>query len=536
MNIVIYARYSSEAQKKDSITQQVNACKEFAEQNGMKVIKVYKDEAKTGRNDDRDDFQRMIRDSRHKGFEAVLVWKFDRFARNMKDALNNESALEQNGVKVISATELIPEGAIGIIVKAVLLGINEYYSVDLSEKSQRGSNANAQKGLYNGGTVPLGFKIVNKEYAIDEDTAPYVQKIFSMYASGKSVVEIFEYLNDRGIISSKGSKFNKDSLHHMLKNEKYLGIYSYGGTKLPDRIPRLVSDELFMSVKKMLEINKRNPGRRRAKEDYILTGKLFCGHCRDTGVDEEKQKMIGHSGNSKTKHCYYKCKNEKNCGKKMVGKQYIEEYVLERCKTLLSDKNIEKIARTIYLVTQKDNANQTLMHLLQKLKDCQKAKSNVMKSLDTCEDDSVRHDIFARLKQLNAEIEALEPVIALEKTKTFGADEEETKYFLTQFREYDILDMAHRKALVNMLVNKIYLYDGHDSDKIVPNFRITFLLNAGKDTVEITDELYIDIKKKTGADKLCLIQDSCHQNFSKENADNHYDYQRFPFLPDPLRA
>lgn len=177
-NIVIYARYSSDAQKRDSIKQQVDACKKYAANNDMNIVKIYKDEAKTGRNDDRDAFQQMLRDSRHKTFDAVLVWKFDRFARNMRDALNNEHILEENGVKVISATELIPDGSIGIIVKAVLLGINEYYSIDLSEKTQRGSSANAQLGKFLGGTVPFGFKIIDREYTIDEDTAPYVKKIF----------------------------------------------------------------------------------------------------------------------------------------------------------------------------------------------------------------------------------------------------------------------------------------------------------------------------------------------------------------------
>ncbi len=80
-NIVIYARYSSDAQKRDSIKQQVDACKKYAANNDMNIVKIYKDEAKTGRNDDRDAFQQMLRDSRHKTFDAVLVWKFDRFAR-----------------------------------------------------------------------------------------------------------------------------------------------------------------------------------------------------------------------------------------------------------------------------------------------------------------------------------------------------------------------------------------------------------------------------------------------------------------------
>lgn len=509
-NIVIYARYSSDAQKRDSIKQQVDECTKYAELNDMNIVKVYKDEAKTGRNDDRDAFQQMLKDSRHKTFDAVLVWKFDRFARNMRDALNNEHILEENGVKVISATELIPDGAIGIIVKAVLLGINEYYSVDLSEKTQRGSNANAQQGKFLGGTVPFGFKIVDREYTVDENTAPYVQKIFSMYASGVSVVEICQYLNDSGIRSSLGAKFNNNSLHTMLKNKRYLGTYIYKDIVIPNRIPQLVDKDLFDSVQKVLEQNKKNPARKRAKEDYILLGKLFCGHCRDNGVDEEHQKMVGHSGNASKKYCYYKCKNEKSCGKKMVGKQYIEDYVLEKCKELLTDKNIKTIAKKISAITQKDNANYLLVHMQKQVQEKIKAKENQMRSLDTCDDDSIRQEIFARVKELKAEIDTLESSIAVEKTKTLSFNEEEIKYFLTRFRDYDILHIEHRKALVNMLINKIYLYDNQDGDKKINNYKITIIFNVGRETMEVTEELYRDIKKNTGIDKFCISNGSCH--------------------------
>lgn len=511
-NIVIYARYSSDAQKRDSIKQQVDECTKYAEAHDMNIVKVYKDEAKTGRNDDRDEFQRMLRDSRHNTFDAVLVWKFDRFARNMRDALNNEHILEENGVKVVSATELIPDGAIGIIVKAVLLGINEYYSVDLSEKTQRGSNANAQLGKFLGGTVPFGFKIVNQEYTRDEDTAPYVKKIFSMYASGVSVVEICQYLNDRGIRSSLGAKFNNNSLHTMLKNERYLGTYIYKDVVIPNRIPQLVDKDLFDNVQKILEQNRKNPARKRAKEDYILLGKLFCGHCRDNGVDEEHQKIVGHSGNASRKYCYYKCKNEKNCGKKMVGKQYIEDYVLEKCKSLLTDKNIKMLSKKISDIAKKDNANHLLEHMQKQLQEKERAKDNQLRALDTCDNDIIRQEIFARVKELKAEIDKLESSIAVEKTKTLAFNEEEIKHFLTLYRDYDILSIAHRKALINMLVNKIYLYDDNDGDKITPNYRITIIFNAGKDTVEITDELYKDIKEQTGSDKFCILNDLAHHS------------------------
>lgn len=242
-----------------------------------------------------------------------------------------------------------------------------------------------------------------------------------------------------------------------------------------------------------------------------MLGKLFCGHCRDNGVDEEHQKMVGHSGNASKKYCYYKCKNEKNCGKKMVGKQYIEDYVLEKCKSLLTDKNIKMLAKKISAIAKKDNANHLLEHMKKQLQEKERAKDNQLRALDTCDDDIIRQEIFVRVKELKAEIDKLESSIAVEKNKTLAFNEEEIKYFLTLFRDYDILDIAHRKALVNMLVNKIYLYDDHNGDKATGNYKITIIFNAGKDTVEITDELYKDIKKQTGLDKFCISNGLAHQ-------------------------
>lgn len=81
---------------------------------------------------------------------------------------------------------------------------------------------------------------------------------------------------------------------------------------------------------------------------------------------------------------------------------------------------------------------------------------------------------------------------------------------MTQFRDYDILNIAHRKALVNMFVNKIYLYDDRSDNDVTGNYKITIIFNAGKDTVEVTDELYKDIKKNTKADNVCILNGSGH--------------------------
>ena len=163
MKAVIYARFSSDRQREESIEGQLRECHEYAHNNGIKVINEYVDRALSAskETEKRLEFLRMIRDSNKGLFDIVLVWKLDRFARNRYDSAHYKAALKKNGVKVVSATEHIADGPEGIILESMLEGMAEYYSAELSEKIHRGQKDNALKGLNNGGAVPLGY-VLNK--------------------------------------------------------------------------------------------------------------------------------------------------------------------------------------------------------------------------------------------------------------------------------------------------------------------------------------------------------------------------------------
>ena len=103
MKAVIYARYSSDSQREESIEGQLRECKEYAERNGITVLSTYIDRALSAKTDNRPDFQRMIKDSANGLFDIVLVWKLDRFARNRYDSAHYKAILKKNGVKVVSA-------------------------------------------------------------------------------------------------------------------------------------------------------------------------------------------------------------------------------------------------------------------------------------------------------------------------------------------------------------------------------------------------------------------------------------------------
>ena len=200
MNGVIYARYSSDNQREESIEGQLRECMAFAEKNDITILNTYIDRAFSAKTDNRPEFQHMISDSKKKMFDVVLVWKYDRFARNRLDSLMYKQLLQRNNIKLISVTEPIMNSSVGIIVESMIDSYNEYYSAELAEKVTRGMTENALKGKYNGGTLPIGYYIdENKYFQIDPLTAPIVLEAFQKYDEGMTMKEIVDYLRLKGL-------------------------------------------------------------------------------------------------------------------------------------------------------------------------------------------------------------------------------------------------------------------------------------------------------------------------------------------------
>ena len=157
MTGIIYARYSSDNQREESIDGQIRECKEFAEKNDIRIIDTYIDKALSAKTDNRPLFQQMIKESPKGLFDVIIVWKLDRFARNRYDSAHYKNILKKNGVKVISATEAISSGAEGILLESMLEGYAEYYYAELAEKINRGLTENAMKCKFNSDPITFGF-------------------------------------------------------------------------------------------------------------------------------------------------------------------------------------------------------------------------------------------------------------------------------------------------------------------------------------------------------------------------------------------
>lgn len=483
MNVAIYARFSSSSQREASIEEQEKICREYAGRNQYIVVKVYSDSALTGRNDNRPELRKLLADSSKKLFDVVLVYSIDRFGRNLVQTLQNEGKLNENGVTLISVTERFTNDPSGRFFRSLMMAHAQYYSDELSQKIKRGMDYNGENCLCTGGNIALGYK-VNKEsmrFEINLSTAPIVQMVFEMYAGGKTVTEITNHLNSLGYKTARGVPFNKNSLHTMLKNKRYIGIYTYKGKEIPDGLPRIISDELFNKVAEIMSKNKKAPARAKAKVEYLLTTKLFCGFC--------KEMMTGFSATGKQGRVYnyYICNGKKNkkCDKKMVKKDYIEDLVVSQCRKLLTPSNIQKIAQEIVAVFEEQNGTSNLKHLKRLLSENERKRKNTINSIMECGEESVRKALYGEIPALDSERTKIEQQIAKEELVLPTLTEPKIKFFLTALKKGNVNDIKYRKTLINIFVNKIFLYDD----------RVTITFNSGDEPVTIDDILLSEIEE-----------------------------------------
>lgn len=474
MKAVIYARYSSDSQREESIEGQLRECTAFAEKNGITVLRHYIDRVFSARTDNRPEFQNMIKDSGKKLFDMIIVWKLDRFARNRYDSARYKAALKKNGVKVVSATEIISEGAEGIILESVLEGYAEYFSADLSEKVVRGMTENALKCVFNGGTIPMGY-IIDQEQHFQPDplTAPMVLEAFKRYDEGATMKAVRDWLNLHGMKNNKGRPLNYNSVEYMLKNRRYIGEYKYREIVIPDGIPAIVPKDLFDRVQSRMEKNRRAPARHKAEDDYLLTTKLFCGHCGAL--------MFGECGTSQNGavHHYYKCasvkKRQGNCKKKTVRKVWLEDLVVNAVMNMImDDAAIDAIVSMLMDLQDRENTNLPLYE-----RQLAEINTSIENLLNAIQQGILTRSTKARLEELEAARDEAEARLACEKIASPKISEDFMRFWLHRFRKLDVQQQNHRQMLIDSFINAIYLYD----DKIV----ITFNYKEGTKTVTFDD-------------------------------------------------
>ena len=483
LTAAIYARYSSSAQNDASIEQQVAECTQYARKNNLNVVTTFEDRAMSGRSDNRPGFQRMIRAAERGEFQVLLTYKSNRIARNMYDALRYENRLDKAGVKVVYCKEDFGDNAAGRMALRVMMSINEFYSDNMAEDIRRGLKDSASKGKVVG-AIPYGYKKgADGRPVIDEDIAPIIQEIFQRVMADEAYIDIANDLNARGYRTQHGKQWGKSSFQTILHNERYTGVYIYGDIRIEGGIPAIIDEEVFAAVQKITSSRKASHARHRENEDYLLTGKLFCGHCLGP--------MVGVSGTGRhgAVFFYYACQTKRlshTCDKKNVRKAALEEEVaraVQEC--VLKDDTIEWIADEVMAVSKRQEEQSQLAYYQGRLADVKKQIANILRAVEM---GIITDEFKGRAAELQREKEELTSLIAIEKMGVLQVDREHVVHYLHTLRKGDPKDIAFQKTIIRDFVRAIYLYD--DCFKLVVDFtgkKDTYTCKFSADTATADD-------------------------------------------------
>ena len=409
---VIYARYSSESQNEQSIEGQLRVCTAYAESHNLLVLKQYIDRAMTGRNDARPEFQQMLHDSHDRKFEIVLVYKLDRFSRNKYESVIHKKTLKDNGVAVISATEGIPDTPEGVILESLLEGMNQYYSMELSQKVHRGLTECYLKGNFTGGIVRYGYKVVNKKLVVVEEEAEIIREVYFKYAQGYTVPDILTSLENRNLRGRKGKPFNLKYLYDLLCYPKYRGLVEHDGVVYDNIFPRIISDEIWEKVEQRHKEDALGAGVK-TSSNYLLSGRLYCGKCFHP--------MVGISAyGRKNKYYYYACnrgrRNTNECEAIPAERDSIHNAVFNTTCQLVADNNM--IAELAHLIMREHERavknDYTLQALESQLSTTKRAIENMLKAIES---GIITDQTKERMEELQARARQLQMDINVEKIR-----------------------------------------------------------------------------------------------------------------------
>lgn len=449
MRGVIYARFSSHAQREESIEQQIDECREFAQKNGIEIVGVYSDEAISGRTDVRPEFQRMMRDAAKSQFDVVIAYKSNRISRHMLHALQYQDRLERLGISTLYAREEFGNTPSGRFALRMMQSMNQFYSENMAEDIKRGLMDNAKQCKANG-SLPYGYKRgADGRFEIVPAEADIVRLIFDDCVHGVPYVETARKLNGEGLRTRRGKTWTDSTFIRLLKNDAYIGVYSYSDVRVEGGVPPIVDRAVFEAAQERLKTRKVH----RKGEAFLLSGKLFCGRCNAP--------MTGVSGKSHTGtiYYYYRCRNQKRglCDMPIVPKD-IEDRVADIVREqILVPETIGQIADALLEFQASQNIGAERDAVAEQLKDIRSQINNILGAIERgIYSDSVAErlrDLEQRQKDLRSRYDRLKDVPLY--------DREHIIFALSKFAEDVANSKQYKKVIINTFVKAVWIYDDH---------------------------------------------------------------------------
>ena len=467
INAVGYARYSTEFQTDNSIAYQTTAIQEYCEKHDINLLKVYSDEAMTGTNTNRPAFQQMLAAAEQHLFDAVIIYDISRGSRNVVDWFSFRQEMARIDIQVISCNQHLGDilDPNTYLTELITAGIGQHMVLDTRKKSIDGKNERAKKGIFCGGTPPLGYDINDGNYIINPKEAKIVQTIFTMYADGHSYNEILKELD--GAVGKAGRPLGKNSLYSILKNERYIGVYTWnkrkikimgkwaGGRPNPDivrienAIPPIIDETIWRKVEERMKDNSRRATSKSCRHNYLLSGLIQCDKCGAT--------FVGHTSTNQKKIStpYYICGNKyrtHTCCTKNINADRLETFVVMQIKHYLKTADFETLADEIC-----KQVNSAAPDVSAEKKELSEIETKITNGINAILGGVNIPELKDEVDKLRIRKSELEDVITYkEKNKTRTLNRDKLVEMLKESAEN--IDSTDSNTLIRNFVTKIYAH------------------------------------------------------------------------------
>ena len=472
----------------ESIDAQIRAIEEYADKNDIKIVNKFIDRAKSATSDKRPAFQEMIKycEADNTGISMVIVHKLDRFSRDKYDSAMYKQKLKVKGIRVVSVLENLDNSTESLILESVIEGMAQYYSANLAREVAKGQKENALKALHNGGDAPLGYDVAfDKTYLVNEEEAQAVKIIFDMYVNGYSYSNIIDKLNDLGYKTKRGNKFGKNSLHGILSNEKYTGVYVFNKTqrkgvngkrnghkqksddeiiKVEGGMPQIIDREVFLQAQEMMQKRKKAPGSHKATTLYLLTGLIRCGECGHAMQGNRRKDKYGND------YISYRCgcrKQKRDCTKKEIKRDYLEEFVLtELEKHVLNDEAIPVLSKALNerLKTKSNDNHEMLTNLRNKLEKVNKEIENILNAIMSGIVNNVLKNKLDELEKVKLNLELKINELSVESDDVVSVDitEDQIRSMFGKFKDFVLTrNLPECKKFIGDYIKEVIVYKDH---------------------------------------------------------------------------
>ena len=464
MFAVGYARYSTDKQTENSIIYQTDAITKYCEKNRLSLITIFSDQAETGTNINRPGFQALISAAKRKEFDVVVIYDISRASRDVADWFSFRKEMTRLGIKVESATQQLGDftDPNAFLTELLTAGLGQHSVLQTRQKSIAGVAERAKEGMFLGGIPPLGYDIKDGFYVINSGEAQIVRKIFKMYSEGFSYNEIIKSLNNA--TGKKGRPFGKNSMNSILRNERYIGVYSWnkrrmklfrqwaGGElnpdviRIEDVIPPIIDKDIWERVQIRMNNNKRNASNK-AKREYLLSGKIECGSC---GAAYIGHTSTNQKGIESRRYCCGNKYRTHSCDSHNINADEIETFVIQHIRKYIKEINFDEAVKGISEQINKSGKKDFSAEKEEILEIDRKIKNGINAVMSGMDIPEIKEEI-ERLRERKLELENIMSYSAIEDK---AISEAEIQQCLKEIVEE--ANAKDARTLVNTFLQKIY--------------------------------------------------------------------------------